>query len=88
MSLLNLLLLLTVHSHSLREELDLFRSYRGCDFCEVCCIGAHRCGDEEECRLKDVTTYTTFSVFSVMILLLIAITIWHCARRGKGINQV
>ena len=90
MRLLNLLLslLLTVQSRSLRQQLDLFRVYRGCDFCEVCCIGDHRCGDVEECKLKSATFYLTTSVFVLLVLSLVGATLWHCFRRGKGINQV
>lgn len=80
-------LLMAVQAQTLREELDLFREYRGCEFCEVCCIGANRCGDETECRSKAAVLYLSWTVFILLVLTLLGATLWHCWRRGKGVNQ-
>jgi hypothetical protein len=90
MSLLNAIFLLIslASARSLRQELDLFRTYRGCDFCEECCIGAQRCGDEAECRVRGLVFAGTSGVFMVLVVLLLGSMAWHCVRRGKGINQL
>lgn len=90
MSLLNALFLLVslASARSLRQELDLFRTYRGCDFCEECCIGAQRCGEEAECRARSLVFAVTSGVFVVMTAVLLGTMAWHCVRKGKGINQL
>jgi len=90
MSLLNALFLLVglASARSLRQELDLFRTYRGCDFCEMCCVGEQRCGEEAECRVRSVVFAVSLGAFVALVALLLGTVVWHCVRRGKGINQL